>query len=76
MSDVVITPVEHALGSDCTGVGSNPGDAMFFMCPGRMEGWNCYAKISPGENFATFLNGAIFPAKLSPDEIFPFPVLG
>ena len=37
MSDVVITPVEHALGSGCTGAGSNHGDAMFSMCPGRME---------------------------------------
>ena len=33
MSDVVITPVVRVLGSDCTGVGSNPGDAMFFICP-------------------------------------------
>ena len=33
MSDVVITPVVRALDSDCTGVGSNPGDAMFFICP-------------------------------------------
>ena len=38
------------------------------------EGWNCYAKFSPGENFATFLNGEIFPAEFSPDEIFPAPV--
>ena len=27
-----------------------------------------------GEIFATFLNGEIFPAKFSPDEIFPSPV--
>ena len=26
MSDLVITPVVYALGSDCTGVGSNPSD--------------------------------------------------
>ena len=32
MSDVVITPVVRALGSDCTGIGSNSGDAMFFIC--------------------------------------------
>ena len=38
------------------------------------EGWNCYAKISPGENYATFLNSEIFPAKFSPGEIFPSPV--
>ena len=31
-------------------------------------------KISPGENFATVLNGEIFPAKFSPGKIFPPPV--
>ena len=33
MSDVVIIAVASALDSDCTGVGSNPSDAMFFICP-------------------------------------------
>ena len=33
MSDVVITPVVRALDSDCTGVGSDPSDAMLFICP-------------------------------------------
>ena len=39
--------------------------------PWVFSGGNCYAKISPGENFATFLNGEIFPAKFSPGEIPP-----
>ena len=39
--------------------------------PWVFSGWNCYAKISPGENFATFLNGEILPAKFSPGEIPP-----
>jgi hypothetical protein len=37
VSDMVITPVVHALDSDCTGVGSNPGDAMFFICPALLN---------------------------------------
>ena len=33
MSDVVTTPVVHALDVDCKGAGSNPSDAMLFICP-------------------------------------------
>ena len=37
------------------------------------EVWNCSAKIPPGENFATFLNGENFPAKFSHGDIPPSP---
>ena len=43
--------------------------------PWVVSGWNCYAKISPEENFATFLNSGIFPAKFSPGEIPPPPCI-
>ena len=33
------------------------------------EAWDCSAKISPGENFATFLYGEVFPAKASHGEL-------
>ena len=61
------------------------GSGAFVIAPGPSqehkpcscgEGLNCYAKISPGENFATFLNGEfgeIFPAKFSPVKLPPPP---
>ena len=33
MSDADITLVVHAVGHKCTGVGSHPGEAKFFICP-------------------------------------------
>ena len=73
---VLIVSTEPPDDLSCTGGGISPRDHFAtFEIPKALgrhnpcscgEVWSCSAKISPGGNFATFLNGEIFPPKSPP----------